>query len=134
FSVPAGASPGPTRMRVSMKYNGIPTSCESFQWGEVEDYIVVIPTSFQSTGDTPQAISLSTQELFLYPNPVRGGYLNIAIKGGSAREYTIYNVVGQLVASGTIQKAIDVSQLQSGMYLLQVTIDGQNIVKNFLVE
>ncbi len=29
-----------TRMRVSLKYNGIPTSCESFNWGEVEDYTI----------------------------------------------------------------------------------------------
>lgn len=39
FTVPASAS-GTTRMRVSMKYNGIPTECESFTWGEVEDYSV----------------------------------------------------------------------------------------------
>ena len=29
-----------TRMRVSMKYNGIPTACESFDYGEVEDYMI----------------------------------------------------------------------------------------------
>ncbi|PNQ74722.1 hypothetical protein C1T31_00850 [Hanstruepera neustonica] len=29
-----------TRMRVSMKYNGVPTSCESFDFGEVEDYTI----------------------------------------------------------------------------------------------
>jgi hypothetical protein len=42
FNIPAGATSGETRMRVSMKYNGIPTSCESFQYGEVEDYTVKI--------------------------------------------------------------------------------------------
>ncbi len=42
FTVPAGATDGNTRMRVSMKYNGVPTSCESFQYGEVEDYTIVI--------------------------------------------------------------------------------------------
>ncbi len=40
FTVPATATAGNTRMRVSMKYNGIPTSCESFNYGEVEDYTV----------------------------------------------------------------------------------------------
>ena len=29
-----------TRMRVSLKWNGIPTSCESFGYGEVEDYTI----------------------------------------------------------------------------------------------
>ncbi|MHA7055643.1 fibronectin type III domain-containing protein [Aquimarina sp. M1] len=49
FTVPASATNGNTRMRVSMKYNGVPTSCESFQYGEVEDYSVTIGAS---TGDT----------------------------------------------------------------------------------
>ncbi|CAM1347862.1 M43 family zinc metalloprotease [Tenacibaculum ascidiaceicola] len=42
FTVPSSAISGDTRMRVSMKYNGIPTPCESFSYGEVEDYKVVI--------------------------------------------------------------------------------------------
>lgn len=42
FTVPASAINGATRMRVSLKYNGIPTPCETFTYGEVEDYTVVI--------------------------------------------------------------------------------------------
>jgi PKD repeat protein len=42
FSVPASASGTVTRMRVSMKYGSAPTSCESFTYGEVEDYTVSI--------------------------------------------------------------------------------------------
>lgn len=44
FTVPSSATSGETRLRVSMKYNGVPTSCESFQYGEVEDYTVNITT------------------------------------------------------------------------------------------
>ena len=40
FTVPASASASSTRMRVSMKYNGIPTECETFTYGEVEDYTI----------------------------------------------------------------------------------------------
>lgn len=49
FTVPGSATVGNTRMRVSMKYNGIPTSCESFNYGEVEDYTVNIQTSTPDT-------------------------------------------------------------------------------------
>ncbi len=43
FTVPNGAIAGSNRMRVSMKYNGIPSSCENtFPYGEVEDYTVNI--------------------------------------------------------------------------------------------
>ncbi len=50
FTVSNSAAEGATRMRVSMKYNGIPTSCETFSYGEVEDYTVNITGS--GGGDT----------------------------------------------------------------------------------
>lgn len=42
-TVPATALSGATRMRISMKYGSLPTACESFAEGEVEDYTVTIP-------------------------------------------------------------------------------------------
>lgn len=41
-TIPANAVSGTTRMRVSLKYAGDPTSCETFAYGEVEDYSVAI--------------------------------------------------------------------------------------------
>lgn len=43
ITVPGGLS-GTTRMRVSMKYNATPTACETFSYGEVEDYTVSFGT------------------------------------------------------------------------------------------
>jgi hypothetical protein len=43
ITVPATANAGTTRMRVSMKYGAAPTACETFTYGEVEDYSVAIP-------------------------------------------------------------------------------------------
>ena len=41
ITVPLGATPGATRMRVIIKYNGIPTACEEgFSFGQVEDYMI----------------------------------------------------------------------------------------------
>lgn len=46
FTVPANALAGGTRMRISMKVNGIPASCDTgFVNGEVEDYTVIIKDS-----------------------------------------------------------------------------------------
>ncbi len=42
FQVPCDAPLGNTRMRVSMRYNVAQTSCEAFDYGEVEDYTVNI--------------------------------------------------------------------------------------------
>jgi Zn-dependent metalloprotease/plastocyanin len=38
FTPPTSALTGATRMRVSMRYGGYPTSCLTFSYGEVEDY------------------------------------------------------------------------------------------------
>lgn len=42
FTVLSTASTGTTRMRVSMKYGAYPSYCETFTYGEVEDYSVNI--------------------------------------------------------------------------------------------
>jgi chitodextrinase len=58
FTIPTTASLGATRMRVSLKYNGVPTSCETFSYGQVEDYTVNI---IAATPDTtaPSAPTLT---------------------------------------------------------------------------
>lgn len=45
FTVSSTATATATRMRVSMKYNGAQTECETFSYGEVEDYGVTLTTS-----------------------------------------------------------------------------------------
>ena len=42
LSIPAGTAPLTTRLRVVMRYNAAPVSCGTFNYGEVEDYTVVI--------------------------------------------------------------------------------------------
>ena len=42
IAIPQTALTGPTRMRISLKTTGAPTACETFDKGEVEDYIVNI--------------------------------------------------------------------------------------------
>ncbi len=65
FTVPAGATETSTRMRVSMSYNAIPTSCQSFTYGEVEDYTVVIagaaPDTQAPTNPTGLAAANTTE-------------------------------------------------------------------------
>ncbi len=61
---------GTTRMRVSMKYNAAQTACETFTYGEVEDYTVTFgevidieaptaPTSLSSSSITETTFTLS---------------------------------------------------------------------------
>ncbi len=49
FTIPSGAVENSTTMRVSMKYNALPGPCETFTYGEVEDYTIIIEGSGPDT-------------------------------------------------------------------------------------
>ena len=121
FTVPSTATAGSTRMRVSMKYNAIPTECETFTYGEVEDYTVVI-------GVTPLSFIASTPSsttILVYPNPVKGNYLTVKTPNNTTATYSIATILGQTVKSGKIKGAIDVSTLKAGIYMIRIN-DGTN--------
>jgi bacillolysin len=63
FTIPTSASTGVTRMRVSMKYNGVPTSCEAFGYGQVEDYTVNITGSTADTQAPTAPTSLAASSV-----------------------------------------------------------------------
>lgn len=132
FSVPTSALAGPTRMRVSMKYNSSQSACETFSYGEVEDYTVII-----GSGAAPQGITggtdLATAQMTLYPNPVKTT-LNIGLADVTGKDYVIYNVIGQIVGKGAFSESVDVSLLQSGVYMLEVGTDGEKLMKRFVKE
>jgi len=140
FTVPSGASAGPTRMRVSMKYNGIPTACESFTYGEVEDYIVVIGGGnplqgiVGEEGNTIAEDGQASSKFSLYPNPVKGNTLNVEVLNANATEYIIYNMIGQVVTKAAFTNSIDVSLLQSGVFIIQVNAGDEKFVERFIKE
>jgi len=139
FGIPAGASAGATIMRVSMKYNAIPTTCESFTYGEVEDYQVVIGAGTNNTSNDPTGpnnVSTigSSIAMNLYPNPVTRGSLHVEVLGAEGTQYTIYNMLGQRVSNGAFTETIDVSALQSGAYFIEIETEKQSIKDRFIKE
>ncbi|WP_310555225.1 M4 family metallopeptidase [Flavobacterium sp.] len=132
ITIPSTASVGVTRMRVSMKYNAIPTSCESFTYGQVEDYSVNI------TGTTVSSIAESNDnqtnatEFNLYPNPT-DSVLNIVVSNDENTTYKIYNLVGQEVKAGNLnQNEINVSNLTAGLYIFELNDGQKTITKKFV--
>lgn len=127
FTIPATATLGATRMRVSMKYNAIPTACETFSFGQVEDYTVNISLTARMNEASNNAIAFN-----LYPNPVNGDVLNIS-NLDKASEYTIFNMMGQQVGKGKIENdSVNVSALTSGTYLIQVSNENGATSKRFI--
>ncbi len=67
ISIPAGLGGTTTRMRVSMKWNAAQTECETFSYGEVEDYTIDIggggPTCDTPTGLAATAVGTTSATL-----------------------------------------------------------------------
>lgn len=127
IKIPATATLGITRMRVSMKYNAIPTACETFSYGQVEDYTVNITSTARTEETSNNVIAFN-----LYPNPVNGDVLNIS-NLDKASDYTIFNMMGQQVGNGKIENdAIYVGSLTAGTYLIQVSNENGSTAKRFI--
>lgn len=125
FTIPATTTVGAKRMRVSMKYNGIPTSCEAFSYGQVEDYTINVTSTAREIETTPLTFSL-------YPNPVKGDVLNISDFEGEA-SYRIFSAVGQDLGNGKVENnTISVGHLATGTYMIEVTTANGTNMKRFI--
>ncbi|MBA4152757.1 reprolysin-like metallopeptidase [Flavobacterium sp.] len=131
FTVPTTALIGSTRMRISMKYNASPTYCETFSYGEVEDYTVNIVAT--ARGEQEIVLEPVSKESFtLYPNPIKGDLVHIDAET-QFTTYKILNLLGQVIAQGKIEnKTVLVSNLASGTYLLEVSDNETSAVKRFI--
>jgi len=137
FTVPTSALAGTTRMRVSMKYNAAPTACETFSYGEVEDYTVNIGAP-GIVGLTTAKIAIeigdekSISDLSMYPNPT-DGFLNVRMADSRKGTYRVINFLGQQVGAGKLsENAINVSALGTGVYILEVNDGQKTTAKKFV--
>lgn len=132
FTIPSTATVGTTRMRVSMKYNAIPTSCEAFTYGQVEDYTVNITASLAPTTLIAAEEKGSEFDFKLYPNPVEN-VLNVNMFDNRDSSYRIYNLTGQVLKAGNLNnQEINVSDLTAGMYIFEANDGQKTIAKKFL--
>ncbi|WP_435262465.1 endonuclease [Tenacibaculum sp. nBUS_03] len=138
FSVPSSALAGKTRMRVSMKWNTTQSACENFAYGEVEDYSVIIENSSarNNKNSIPKSHNKLGNEALLfnadiYPNPTSK---NISIKVNDLRKYNfkISNAVGQIIKQGNVSKAINVSNLNNGIYIIEINDGNKSIIRKFV--
>lgn len=133
FSVPNTAISGTTRMRVSMKYRTASEACETFTYGEVEDYTIQIgtPTLALAKG----TISFAKNEVVLYPNPNNGNKLYMKGLQEKQSTITLMNALGKKIIHQMITNAsIDISGLANGIYLLKIDNSQQSVVKKFIIE
>lgn len=136
FTIPTDASIGNTRMRVTMKYNGTATPCESsFSYGEVEDYNINITNNKVAMIETEISEETeSLQVLNIYPNPASEILTIEAINHNDFR-IEVYSINGQQVMNTTFSDSrgiINVSNFENGLYLLKLIEGNKVITKKFI--
>ncbi len=142
LTIPTNAVKGTTRMRVALKYNALPSSCEIFSYGEVEDYSVSITTGVtamtinsndMSKGNTTEIKPEVSKLTFkLFPNPVIDNMIYFE-DIESNFTYRIFNTIGQEIANGSIEnKEINVGNLDRGTYIIELTDGILSSTKRFI--
>ncbi|HNI45664.1 MAG TPA: GEVED domain-containing protein, partial [Chitinophagales bacterium] len=125
FTVPPTAVVGQTKMRVSMKYmeatSSPPTPCETFLFGEVEDYCLQISTD-PIGYTTPSAPTIKTHW--------QQDILTIQCQTNNTQnqnmQITLININGQTTIKETIptnnqNHQITTTHLPEGIYILQIS-------------
>ncbi|MET3037752.1 reprolysin-like metallopeptidase [Chryseobacterium sp. NRRL B-14859] len=121
FSVPIDAyTGGNVIMRVVMAFGTQPQNgCSSQDYGEIEDYPVLIQSQQLATNDVVK----NNNSIQIYPNPATD-ILNVS-KVSSKAQYTITNMAGQIVMNGQItDNKISVSRLATGTYVISIEDKG----------
>ncbi|ESU26468.1 hypothetical protein FLJC2902T_24370 [Flavobacterium limnosediminis JC2902] len=121
ITIPNGTANGSYGMRVLIDWNALnPANPCGFVSGrgEVEDYKLIVDSALSS-------VSFDSTSFKAYPNPVKD-VLNLSYSS-EISSVEVYNMLGQNVLTKTLNVAqgqIDMSNLNSGNYIVKVTADG----------
>ena len=78
---------------------------------------------------------VDSSELGIYPNPVTQGKIYITSKNSLTKEIKIFDVVGKLVFNtSTANKELNVSNIQPGMYLIQIKEADVVVTKKLIIK
>ncbi|MBF9142576.1 GEVED domain-containing protein [Hymenobacter properus] len=133
FTVPATAKSGSTRLRVVMSDNSATTSCNSYSYGETEDYTLNVTGGTARTESAVVARAGNTNALpdryTVYPNPATE-VLSIArpLNADPAQPFTVrvFDVRGAEIKGLSFDEGqVNVSGLRSGIYTISIN-DGSS--------
>jgi len=117
-----------------MKYNGVPTSCETFSYGEVEDYTVNIVAAREDLSAVP---TLNEGfDIQIYPNPAKD-VAHIKLIGSQSASLQVFDMAGRNVYNANIDEngehTIRLEQFEKGIYLINLQTSNGVIERKKLV-
>lgn len=153
ITIPTAAPVGTYKMRVAMQFGVAPQPCNTFYYGETEDYTIDISslspladgtdeevTNRSVATTTPDiepiaAIDSESTAITLFPSPAIE-VVNIDWNGTIAKSVMVFDANGQPVVQEQLEEVpnqLNVNQLVAGIYFVQIiTQDGDLVTKRFI--
>ena len=116
IAIPPDAVPGPTRLRVSMRFENAPDACGPVDFGEVEDYCLEILVG------AGLPARMTSPLIRLYPNPADE---SVRIESDKwLRSVEVLDMLGRRVfhraGLNATSTEVDVSEMADGLYFVRV--------------
>ncbi|BAO75909.1 hypothetical protein WPG_1679 [Winogradskyella sp. PG-2] len=91
-----------------------------------------VAQSFNETSLSNEVFEISTFKI--YPNPTNTGIVNIASSNSDEMNIQIFDMLGKQVKNATISNnSIDVSNLNTGIYLVKITQNNASTTKKLVI-
>jgi len=93
--------------------------------------------SFVKNGTTASLSRNSIAGFTTYPNPITAKNFTVSSNSSEVKQVTIFSVIGKKVFSTSfsgLKKNIDVSSINSGIYILKVTEAGKTATKKLVIK
>jgi hypothetical protein len=135
FTVPNTATLGSLKMRTRLSFqpdDGPISPCGITEWGEVEDYTVIISES----GTANNIEELTLNSINIYPNPTNNSFtLDLGSNNENVKSIEVTDLTGRGVISFTnfsSKSIIDLTQEPSGIYLVKINSSLGNFTKKVI--
>lgn len=89
----------------------------------------------RSMDDVLSTVSLTSSEFNIYPNPTGLGYVNISAKNNDATSVAVYDILGKQVLNQNLaNNRLDVSNLNTGVYIVKITQLNSSVTKKLVIK
>ncbi len=96
-----------------------------------------LDTLFHIENKTATFDNTLSEKVFLYPNPATS-FINISSQNHKIKQYSLYNLSFNIVKQenniNNSNIGIDISSLKTGLYILRLSIDNQNIIQKIIIQ
>ena len=104
--------------------------------GQYNQYLQILP---RDENDLEPATAIATNNitgLQVYPNPVTNKVVYVASSNNETKQIIIYNILGKTVLSceTTNNQAIDISQLQAGVYMIKIIENNKVAIQKLMIK